>query len=34
MLDQGVHRNESGLARGEGVSTAAVNVALCRLRRR
>ena len=28
MLDQGVYKSQSALARGEGVSTAAVSVAL------
>ena len=28
MLDEGVYRNQSELARGEGVSTAAVSIAL------
>jgi len=32
MLDEGVYRNQSELARGEGVSTAAVSIALARLR--
>lgn len=33
MLDEGVYRNQSELARGEGVSTAAVSIALGKLRR-
>jgi hypothetical protein len=32
MLDEGVYRNQSELARGEGVSTAAVSIALGKLR--
>ena len=32
MLDEGVYRNQSELARGEGVSTAAVSIALSKLR--
>jgi hypothetical protein len=32
MLEQGVYRNQSDLARGEGVSTAAVSIALRKLR--
>ena len=32
MLEQGVYRNQSDLARGEGVSTAAVSIALAKLR--
>lgn len=32
MLEQGVYRNQSDLARGEGVSTAAVSIALKALR--
>ncbi len=32
MLDEGVYRNQSDLARGEGVSTAAVSIALGKLR--
>jgi hypothetical protein len=31
MLDEGVYRNQSELARGEGVSTAAVSIALRKL---
>ena len=34
MLEQGVYRNQSDLARGEGVSTAAVSIALKALRER
>ncbi len=33
MLDEGVYRTQSDLARGEGVSTAAVSIALGKLRR-
>ena len=33
MLDEGVYRNQSELARGEGVSTAALSIALGMLRR-
>ena len=33
MLDEGVYRNQSELARGEGVSTAAVSIALGKLQR-
>lgn len=33
MLDEGAYRNQSELARGEGVSTAAVSIALMKLRR-
>lgn len=33
MLDEGVYGNQSELARGEGVSTAAVSIALGKLRR-
>ncbi len=33
MLEEGVYRNQSELARGEGVSTAAVRIALGKLRR-
>lgn len=33
MLDEGVYRNQSELARGEGVSTPAVSIALGKLRR-
>ena len=33
MLEEGVYRNQSELARGEGVSTAAVSIALGKLRR-
>jgi hypothetical protein len=32
MLEEGVYRNQSELARGEGVSTAAVSIALKALR--
>jgi hypothetical protein len=32
MLDAGVYRNQTELARGEGVSTAAVSIALGKLR--
>ena len=32
MLDDGVYRNQSALALGEGVSTAAVGIALAKLR--
>lgn len=32
MLDEGVYRTQSDLARGEGVSTAAVSIALKKLR--
>ena len=31
MLDEGVYRNQSELARGEGVSTTAVSIALAKL---
>ena len=31
MLDEGAYRNQSELARGEGVSTAAVSIALKKL---
>ena len=34
MLEQGVYGNQSDLARGEGVSTAAVSIALRTLRER
>lgn len=34
MLDEGVYQNQSELARGEGVSTAAVSIALKALRER
>ena len=34
MLDEGVYRNQSELAWGEGVSTAAVSIALKALRER
>jgi len=34
MLDEGVYRNQSELARGEGGSTAAVSIALRKLRER
>ncbi len=34
MLDEGGYRNQSELARGEGVSTAAVSIALKALRER
>jgi hypothetical protein len=34
MLDEGVYRNPSELTRGEGVSTAAVSIALKGLRAR
>jgi len=33
MLDDWVYRNQSEQARGEGVSTAAVSIALAKLRR-
>ena len=33
MLDGGVYRNQSELARGEGVSTAAVSIGLSKLHR-
>lgn len=33
LLDEGVYSNQSELARGEGVSTAAVSIALGKLRR-
>ena len=33
MLEEGVYRNQSELARGEGVSTAAVSIGLGKLRR-
>jgi hypothetical protein len=32
MLDEGIYRNQSALARAEGVSTAAVSIALGKLR--
>jgi hypothetical protein len=32
MLDEGVYKNRSELARGEGVSTAAVSIALRKLK--
>ena len=34
MLDEGVYRNQSDLAHGEGASTAAVSIALAKLRER
>jgi hypothetical protein len=34
MLDEGVYRNQRELARGEGVSTAAVSIALGKLKER